>query len=60
MIILTALGEAVLVILHLFSLVFLDDELPEEKANTYGYLFLVIIGLYVISNWIVILTITIK
>lgn len=60
MIILTAAGEGLLVFLHLFSLVFLQDDLPEEKSNTYGWLMLVIIGLYILINWVVILVITIK
>jgi len=33
MIVLTAAGEGLIFFLHLFSLVFLDENLPEEKAN---------------------------
>ena len=60
MIVLTAFGEGLLLFLHLFSIVFLDEELPEEKANSYGWLMLVIVGLYILINWVVILTITVK
>lgn len=59
MIVLTALGEGLLLILHLFSIVFIDDNLSDEKANQYGWIMLVIIGLYILSNWIVIIKITV-
>lgn len=58
MIVLTALGEGILVFLHLFSLVFLDEDLPDEKVNQYGWVILVTIGLYIVSNWVIILKIT--
>eukprot|EP00347_Sterkiella_histriomuscorum_P010294 403376857 len=60
MIILTSLGEIVLLFLHMFSYVFIDENLPEEKANQYGYLILVVVGLYILANWVVIITITVK
>ncbi|CDW87691.1 fu domain containing protein [Stylonychia lemnae] len=60
MIALTALGEALLLFLHLFSSVFLDEDLPEEKANSYGWFIIILIGLYILSNWIIIVTITIQ
>ena len=60
MIILTAVGEALLLFLHLFSLLFLDENLPEEKANRYGWLIIIIIGLYIMTNWVIILSITIQ
>ena len=58
--ILTALGEAILLFLHVFSILFLDDNLEEEKLNNYGWFILIIIGLYVALNWIIIITITIS
>jgi hypothetical protein len=33
MIVLTALGEGVLLFLHLYSLLFLNDDLSDDKAN---------------------------
>ncbi len=60
MIILNATGELLLLFLHLFSIVFLDETLPEEKSTQLGWFVIVIVGLYVLINWIVIMTITVK
>lgn len=59
MIALTACGEAILLFLHLFSMVFLDENLSEEKSNRYGWFVIVLVGLYILVNWVIILTITI-
>jgi len=56
---LTALGESIILFLHLFSILFLDNNLEEEKINNYGWFILIIIGLYVVLNWVIIITITI-
>lgn len=60
MMILTAAGEGLLLFLHLFSIVFLDSELPEDESNRYGWFVIVLVGLYIFINWSIILTITIK
>jgi len=60
MIVLTAVGEALILFLHLFSLVFLNDNLPEDKINQYGWFMIVIVGLYILINWIIIATFTVK
>jgi len=60
MIALTALGEALLLFLHCFSLVFLDDSLTEEKSNSYGWMMIIIVGLYILMNWVIIVTLTVK
>eukprot|EP00347_Sterkiella_histriomuscorum_P005534 403356244 len=60
MIILTAFGEGVLLFLHLYSILFLDEDLPEEKSNSYGWFMICIIGLYILTNWVVIIVITVK
>lgn len=59
MIVLTAVSEGLLLVIHLYSYVFLDPDLPDEKANSYGFLMLAIIGIYIISNWVIIIKITI-
>ncbi|CDW91263.1 fu domain containing protein [Stylonychia lemnae] len=59
MIILTAYGEGLILFLHIFSSLFLDDNLSEEKSNLYGWLVIVIIGLYILTNWTVIIIITV-
>jgi len=58
--ILTACGEGLLLFLHLFSILFLDDNLSEERSLLYGWLVIVIIGVYILANWTVIVTITIS
>ncbi|CDW89486.1 UNKNOWN [Stylonychia lemnae] len=60
MIILTAVGELLIFFLHLFSLVFLDETLPEDKANQYGWFLIVLIGMYILVNWVIILSFTIR
>ncbi len=60
MMIFTAAGELLLLFLHLFSLLLLDDNIEEDKSNTYGWLMIVLVGLYILINWSVILAITIK
>ena len=60
MIVLTAAGEGLLLFLHLFSIVFLDEDLPEEKKTKLGWFVIIIVGMYVLINWVIILTITIK
>jgi len=60
MIALTALGEGLLLFLHCFSLVFLDEEISEEKANSYGWMMIMIVGMYILVNWVIIVTLTIK
>ncbi|CDW89713.1 fu domain containing protein [Stylonychia lemnae] len=60
MIVLTALGEVLLLFLHIFSLVFLDENLTEEVENQYGWFIIIIIGFYILANWVIIVTLTIK
>lgn len=60
MMILTAAGELLLLFLHLFSLIFLEDNMEEEKSNSYGWFVIILVGLYVLINWTIIMVITIK
>ncbi len=60
MIILNAAGELLLLFLHLFSIVFLDDTLSEDKATQLGWFVIVIVGAYVFVNWVIIFTLTVK
>ena len=60
MMILTAYGEGLLLFLHIFSAAFIDDNLPEETAYLYGWLVIVIIGIYILTNWVVIISITVS
>jgi len=59
MMILTAAGEGLLLFLHLFSIVFLNPNLDQTKANQYGWFVVVIVGLYIVVNWGIIMGITI-
>jgi hypothetical protein len=59
MMVLTAAGEGLLLFLHLFSIVFLEEDMDEEKSNNYGWFVIVLVGLYIFINWSIILTITI-
>jgi hypothetical protein len=54
MIILTAMGEVVLLILHLISIAFLNDNLSDSKSNMLGYIVIAIVGLYILVNWVVV------
>ena len=60
MVVLTAAGEGLLLFLHLFSIVFLDDNISDEQQLKLGWLMIVIVGGYVLVNWVIILSITIK
>ncbi len=57
--VLTATGEALMLFLHLFSIVLLDDNLPDEKSFKYGWFIIVIVGGYILVNWTIIMTILI-
>ncbi len=56
MLILTAASELLLVFFHLFSLVFLDKNMPAKKKTDYGFVMLALVGIYVLANWAVVAT----
>jgi hypothetical protein len=58
MVILTAAGEVILLILHLVSIAFLDDEISEEKSTQIGWFIIVLVGAYILINWVIVITIT--
>ncbi|CDW80137.1 UNKNOWN [Stylonychia lemnae] len=60
MMILTAYGEGLLLFLHVFSILFLDKDIPEEKSNMYGWIIILVIGVYIIINWVVIIIVTVS
>ena len=55
MLFLNALAEAVLVFLHLFSLVFIDDDMLAEKRHSLGIATNILVASYIALNWILIL-----
>ena len=59
MTILTAAGEIMLLVVHLISLAFLNQDMPEDKINQIGWVLLVLVGLYIIVNWVIVVIMTI-
>ena len=59
MIILTAAGEAMLLILHLISIAFLDETMKEDTSNKIGWFIIVLVALYIMVNWTVVVVITV-
>ena len=60
MVILTAAGEALLLVFHLLSTIFLDENIPEEDSFKYGMIMIILLGLYILVNWVVVGVITFK
>jgi len=60
MLILNALSEFLLLFLHLLSLVFLDDTMPESKANAIGWFINALVIVYILSNWVVVVILLVK
>lgn len=60
MVVLTAAGEAMLLVLHLISVAFLDETMSEAKSNQLGWFVIALVGLYILVNWVVVLTFTVK
>lgn len=56
---LTAAGEGLMLFLHLISIYFLNDDLPDYKANRVGFLIIAIVGLYILVNWLIVIYITV-
>ncbi|CDW72739.1 UNKNOWN [Stylonychia lemnae] len=60
MMVLTAVGEALILCLHLISILFLDENLEESKKNLYGWIVIIMIGGYILANWTIIAVMTIS
>lgn len=48
-------NEAVLIVVGFMMFLFLDPAMPENEANMYGYLMIIVVVLAIIINWGVIL-----
>lgn len=45
------ISEIVLIVLHLFSNIFLDPELTEEESMGHGWIVMALVGSYILFNW---------
>lgn len=59
MLILTAFGEFIMLALHLISLVFLDENLSTQRITMLSWVVLVMVGLYILINWVIVIVITV-
>ena len=59
MVVLTAAGEVMLLVLHLISVAFLNPNLSEATSTKIGWLIDVLVGMYVLVNWVIIMVYTI-
>lgn len=59
MIILTAYGEIILLILHLITIAFLDETLSTKTTNMLAWVVLVLVGTYILVNWVIIIIVTV-
>jgi len=46
----------VMLFMHMFSIIFLSQDMNEDKQNDYGFVVCILVALYILSNWILILT----
>ena len=58
MVVLTAVGEAMILVLHIISIAFLDDSLPEAKSTKIGWFVIMLVGFYILVNWLIIMAFT--
>ena len=59
MLLLTAAGEGMLLVIHLLSIPFLNPDLSVKTSTKLGWLIVVLTGLYILVNWIVVIAITV-
>lgn len=60
MVALTIYGEAILLVIHIISIFLLDENISEDTITIIGWIIIVLVGKYILINWGIVLTFTIK
>jgi hypothetical protein len=59
MLILTASGEGILLVIHVIQIAYLNPDLAVGTSTLLGWLTVVLVGVYILVNWVVVIVITI-
>jgi hypothetical protein len=58
--VMNVISELLLVFLHPFSLVFLDDAMTEDESMSRGFIMVAVVSVYLLVNWGIVIFVTIK